>query len=300
MVRVKSGQSARRNYHQTKRFDSSNSIQIGQHGYFVTFCSTKESFVRNEIYNLLNRFADQLFGAEFTGDEKEVDLDDLDSALETETSQLNESKTKKRTTRRFQIVKSGTNHSFFVVTALPIASINRLIESIFNTSIDLKEQHSRYVERLLPISFVCKAYEDDLRRLIIKEEFCAQILLLLADSDPSLDTIWFDVQARKSNNTQLKSSQLEEIVINDLTSRKPEDLNGRSFRRDYKKPYVNILLHVIKNMILISVVRHYDLFKKYNLASINLTTVTGAEQQPPAPQKISFDDNEEKEEPVET
>ena len=296
MVRVKSGQSTRRNYHQTKRFDSSNTIQIGQHGYFVTFCSTKESFVRNEIYNLLNRFAEQLFGAEFSdekggNDEGEVDLDDLDSALESEKSKLNESK--KRRTRRFQIVKSGTNHSFFVVTTLPVASINKLVESIFNTSIDLKEQHSRYVERLLPIAFVCKAYEDDLRRLIIKEEFCAQILLLLADSDPSLDTIWFDVQARKSNNTQLKSSQLEEIVINDLTSRKPEDFNGRSFRRDYKKPYVNILLHVIKNLILISVVRNYDLFKKYNLASINLTTVTAGEQPPPAQQKITFEDDEE-------
>ncbi|CAF5198035.1 unnamed protein product, partial [Rotaria magnacalcarata] len=112
MVRVKHQKSGRRNYYQNKNSNVShtnssyqNTIQIDQHGFFVTFCSSKESFVRNEVYNLLNRFADQLFGAEFS-DEKEVetaDLDDLDSALENEKDKLKSSNKK---VRRFQIVKS--------------------------------------------------------------------------------------------------------------------------------------------------------------------------------------------------
>jgi tRNA acetyltransferase TAN1 len=297
MVRVKHQQSGRRNYHQNKNsnyFNSKNTIQIDQHGFFVTFASSKESFVRNEIYNLLNRFADDLFGAEFS-DEKELettDLHDLDSALENEKTQLKNSNKK---IRRFQIVKSGTKHSLFVTTTLPLISINKLIESIFNTSIQTKEQHSRYIERLLPISFICKAYEDDLRKLIIKNEFVEQILLLIEGNE----TIWFDVQAKKSNNTQLKSSHLEEIIINDLVSRKSEDLNGKTFKRDYKKPLLHILIHVIKNVILISIVRNYDLYKKYNLASINLattttttTTATTTEQQQT---KITFDDDNDDE-----
>ena len=193
MVRVKQ-QSSRRNYYQNKNSNNSNSntIQIGQHGFFVTFCSSKESFVRNEIYNLLNRFADQLFGPEFSDEQQSetTDLNDLDSALENEKTKLNDSNKK---IRRFRIVKSGTNHSFFVTTTLPIISLNKLIELIFHTSIESKEQHSRYAERLLPISFVCKAYEDDLRKLIIKKEFLDQIYLLINESE----TIWFDVQAKK-------------------------------------------------------------------------------------------------------
>lgn len=287
MGRVKHHQS-RRNYHQNKSSPSahSNSIQLGQHGIFVSFCSTKESFVRNEVYNLLNRFADQLFGGEFGEEEQQVDtadLHDLDSALENEKSKLTDTKKK---IRRFQIVKSGANHSFFVSTTLPLSSLNQLIESIFQTSIDSKEQHSRYIERLMPVLFICKAYEDELRKLIIEEEFLKQILSLI---DPTVDTIWFDVQAKKSNNTQLKSSQLEEIVINDLHSRKTEDLNGKTFKRDYKKPVIHILLHVIKNVILISIVRHYDSYKKYNLASINLVTTTEQQEQ----KKITFHDDED-------
>ncbi|UJR27712.1 hypothetical protein I4U23_008989 [Adineta vaga] len=303
MGRVKHQQNSRRNYHQNKngnRFNpnsSNNMIQVGQHGFFVTFTSAKESFVRNEIYNLLNRFADQLLGAEFV-DDKEIDtndLNDLESALENEALKLNNSK---KTIRRFQIVKSGTKHSLFVTTTLPITSINPLIESVFQTSIQTKEQHSRYIERLLPISFICKAYDDDLRKLIIKTEFVDQILSLIDANDTQTDnTIWFDVQAKKSNNTQVKSSHLEEILISDLISRKSDDLNGKIFKRDYKKPRIYILLHVIRNVILISVVRNYDLYKKYNLASINLITTVGEkdeekqQQQQQQQKKITFDDD---------
>ncbi|CAF3010480.1 unnamed protein product [Rotaria socialis] len=299
MVRVKHQKSGRRNYYQNKNSNVShttssykNTIQIDQHGFFVTFCSSKELFVRNEVYNLLNRFADQLFGAEFS-DEKEVetaDLDDLDSALENEKDKLKSSNKK---VRRFQIVKSGAKHSFFVITTLPILSINKLTESIFDTTIQAKEQHSRYIERLLPISFICKAYDDDLRQLIIKRKFIDQLLSL----DTENSTVWFDVQAKKSNNTLLKSSQLEEIIIGDLLSRKPEDLNGKVFKRDYKKPQIHILLHVIRNVILISIVRNFDLYKKYNLSSINLavTTTEEGKQQQQQPTKIIFEAEEEEE-----
>jgi tRNA acetyltransferase TAN1 len=298
MGRVKHQQSARRNQKSNYFPNNQNSIQVDQHGFFVTFCSTKESFVRNEIYNLLNRFAEQLFGPEFsdTNETDKVDLDDLDSALENEKIQLKNSNKK---VRRFQIIKSGTKHSFFVTSTLPLTSLNKLIELIFNTSIETKEQHSRYVERLLPISFICKAYDDDLRKAIIKPEFLEQILSLIDQNDTSINTIWFDVQAKKSNNTLLKSSQLEEIIINDLTSRKSEDLNGKIFKRDYRKPQIHILIHVIKNVILISVVRNYDLYKKYNLASINLaTTIGGGEEQQQQQQqtKITFDDDDDDDE----
>ena len=299
MGRVKhQQQGARRNFHQNKKYDyassqqQQNNVQIGQHGFFVTFCSTKESFVRNEVYNLLNRFADQLFGPEFAEDatNEPAELNDLDSALESETQKLNQ--TKKRA-RRFQIIKSGTNHSFFVRTAVPLLSINPLIEAIFNTSIQSKEQHSRYVERLLPTAFICKAYEDDLRKLIIRPEFLAQILSLGEEKSTEPHSITFDVQAKKSNNTQMKSSHLEEIVINDLLSRKVEDLNGYILKRDYKKPHIHILIHVIKNLILISIVRNYEMYKKYNLASINAATVIPDEPQ----KKITLaDDDEDKEE----
>ena len=265
----KSGQAQAQNYQSTQ-----NNLQIGQYGFFVTFCASKESFVRNEIYNLLNRFADQLLGPEFTEEaptkEKTVDPNDLDAALENEKSQLNETKKK---VRRFQIVKSGTKHSLFVRTTIPLGSINPLVESIFNTCIQSKEQHSRYVERLLPVSFICRAYDDDLRKTIVKPEFL-ELLLAIGNegSSDESNTIWFDVQAKKSNNNQLKCGQLEEILITDFVSRKADDCQGKVFKRDYKKPYLLVLVHVIKNLILISIVRHYDSFKKYNLASINLTT----------------------------
>jgi len=312
MGRFKHEQGGRRQYYQNKKSDQAhaqnyqstqNLIQIGQYGFFITFCASKESFVRNEIYNLLNRFADQTIGPEFTEEtedkEKIIDPNDLDAALENEKSKLNETKKK---IRRFQIVKSGTKHSLFVRTTIPLESINPLIESIFNTCIQSKEQHSRYVERLLPVSFICKAYDDDLRKTIVKSEFLDQLLAVGNDGNSNeSNTIWFDVQTKKSNNNQIKCSQLEEILINDLISRKAEDCQGKLFKRDYKKPYLHVLLHVIKNLILISIVRHYDSFKKYNLASINLATVTKEETTTETAKatKITFDDDANNEDDAE-
>lgn len=302
MGRVKHQKSGRRHYYQHQKSDqvqtqhyqsTQNVVQIGQHGFFVTFTAAKESFVRNEIYNLLNRFAEQLLGPEFHDEAKDqpVDLNDLDAALENEKSKLKESAKK---IRRFQIVKSGTKHSLFVRTTIPLTSINPLIESIFNTSVQSKEQHSRYIERLLPISFICKAYDDDLRKTIVKPEFLEQ-LLNIGNNETSNEsnTIWFDVHAKKSNNNQIKCSHLEEILINDLISRKAEDCQGKLFKRDYKKPYLHVFLHVIKNLLLISIVRHYEQFKKYNLASINLKTAVHEEVQVTSATKMTFDDDDD-------
>ena len=293
MGRVKHQQSGRRKFYQKNvnhhHHSSSSSIQLEQHGFFVTYCASKESFVRNEIYNLLNRFGDQLYGSEIpeTKDSKQsVAVDDFDSALENEAKQLNENKTK---IRRFQIVKSGTKHSFFVRTTIPVAEINRLIETIFRTTLETKEQHSRYVERLLPVSFICKAYEDDLRKLIVRSEFIEQLLMISEKISNDSNTILFDVQVKKSNNNQVKSSHLEDILINDFHSRKTEDLKGKTLKRDYKKPEIHVLLHVIKSFLLVSIVRDFDLYKKYNLASLNVVSATNETQK-----TVSVDNDEQK------
>lgn len=282
MGRVKNP-SSRRQFYQKRGGDRENSLQIGQHGFLVSFSSPKESFVRNEIYNLLNRFADELFGAEFVEEKDSTkEIVDFEAALKSESEEMKASKKK---IRRFQIVKSGTKHSFFVRTTIERSETNRLIENIFRTSLEKNEQHSRYVERLLPVLFVCKAYEDDFRKQIVEQSFIDELVRISDDPTETNQTIFFDVHAKKSNNNQIKSSHLEQIVIDDLHSRKSEQLNGKTFKRDYKNPKVHVLVHVIKNLLLVSIVRNYDLFKKYNLASINLVSTTEKDE----PTKIQFE-----------
>ena len=76
-----------------------------------------------EAYNLLNEFADKIFGPELAkagpdveGDEEEEDLDeDIDAAFEKEKSELVEIKAKTVSgERRFQMVDSGARNCVFV------------------------------------------------------------------------------------------------------------------------------------------------------------------------------------------
>jgi len=172
--------------------------------------------------------------------------------------------------RRFQILKSGANHCLFVSTT--IASPNELIENIFKHVKESKQTRTRYIERLLPVVNVCKAYDDDIEKFVEQKEFYEQIRSIIV-ADDSLDTstktiVKYDVVAKKSNNNHMKSSKIEELIIKHLNEKYPDTL-----KRDYKQPDVHILVHVIRTFCLFSIVKNYNEYKKYNLSTVNMLAI---------------------------
>ncbi|CAF1161583.1 unnamed protein product [Didymodactylos carnosus] len=267
-------------------------IQLGMKGIFVSF-SCKENYVRNEIYNLLNEFAEKLYGPEFSDptkseNENDTKVEDLDTALNNEAKLLREQHSKKR---RFQAIKSGANHSLFISTTL--SKPNELIENIFEHVRDSKKVYSKRVDRLLPIINVSKAYDDDIKKVILDKDFYEQIKTISSSSAiDSSSIIKYDVIAKRSNNNHMKPSKIEEMIIKTFNEHYTDKL-----KRDYKQPDIYILLHVIKSFCFYSIVKNYNDYKKYNLSKMNLSATTSSdtieEDQKDKEEEMDNDDNDD-------
>uniref|UniRef100_A0A3B5MAU9 THUMP domain-containing protein n=1 Tax=Xiphophorus couchianus TaxID=32473 RepID=A0A3B5MAU9_9TELE len=108
---------------QGKRWKGSRELEVGMQGILIT-CNMNERKCTAEAFNLLNEYADKLYGPEkvrlaVVNPEEE----DVDVALKKEVAQLQSSAGKRE--RRFQALESGANNVIFIRTHnLGMLSIN--------------------------------------------------------------------------------------------------------------------------------------------------------------------------------
>ena len=114
---------------------------------FLLTCNNREREAVREGYNLLNEYADKIFGPEIKNtDLNDEDEEDIDAALDKEKATLQAVNDKARTERRFQQVESGANNCIFIKTVLE--SPGRLVEEIVNDLNETKVQKCRFILRL--------------------------------------------------------------------------------------------------------------------------------------------------------
>merc|ERR1712098_709905 len=107
-------------------------------------------------YNLLNQFADKVFGPEHVEqegagkEESDVVDDDIDAAFEKEKGELVEISDKNsKGDRRFQVVESGARNCVFIKTTLD--DPRKLVTDIIDDILDTQAARARYILRMVPI-----------------------------------------------------------------------------------------------------------------------------------------------------
>ena len=235
----------------SKKYEAGKVLKEDMKGFLLT-CNNREREAVREGYNLLNEYADKIFGPEIKNtDLNDEDEEDIDAALDKEKATLQAVNDKARTERRFQQVESGANNCIFIKTVLE--SPGRLVEEIVNDLNETKVQKCRFILRMLPILGTCKAYEKNI------EELADRVLPdVVSTTEDRTYCVLF-----KARNTGQVSREDVFRVIGDVMRRQPGE-----WRVDLTRPGLCVVVEVIRTICCIGAVRNFYDRKKYNLVEL--------------------------------
>uniref|UniRef100_A0A3Q3WCU2 THUMP domain-containing protein 1 n=1 Tax=Mola mola TaxID=94237 RepID=A0A3Q3WCU2_MOLML len=230
----------------SKRWKGSRELEVGMQGILIT-CNMNERKCTAEAFNLLNEYAEQLYGPEKVSP-SEADEEDVDAALKKEVAQLQASAAKQE--RRFQALESGANNVIFIKT-------HNLVHHILSDLHTTKKKKSRVILRIMmPLSAVtgtCKAFQDDMLKYLTT-------FLEPWFKSPNCATYQIAFKARNSSHN--KRDEVIKSVAGLVGKLNPKN------KVDLTNPELTIIVEVIKAVCCISVVKDYTLYRKYNVQEV--------------------------------
>lgn len=237
-----------------KRWKGSRELEVGMQGVLIT-CNMNERKCTAEAFNLLNEYAEQLYGPEKfqatdgSSSEEEEEEEDVDTALKKEVEHLRGSQFKQQ--RRFQALDSGANNVVFIRTHH--LESDKLVHHILSDLYTTKKKKSRVILRMLPVTGTCKAFQDDMVKYL-------STFLEPWFKTPNCATYQIVFKARNSSH-----NKRDEIIksIAGLVGK----LNPKN-KVDLTNPELTIIVEVIKAVCCLSVVRDYTLYRKYNVQEV--------------------------------
>ena len=121
----------------SKKYERGLVLKEGMSGFLIT-CNNREREAVREGYNILNEYADRLYGLEKLKNEEGNEADDtdevdIDAALDKEKAALQAAREQKPSERRFQQVESGANNCIFIKTT--VESPTRLVDEVILSGI---------------------------------------------------------------------------------------------------------------------------------------------------------------------
>ncbi|XP_011182783.1 THUMP domain-containing protein 1 homolog [Zeugodacus cucurbitae] len=256
-------------HYKQKNYFKSNKrqfLEAGQRGFLAT-CNFREKDCVREAYNVLNHYADELYGPK---DKDEITLDaeaepedvgDIADDLQKEIDATKATKQNKNTVKqRFQVVDTGATNCVFIRTTLadPVELGTRIVSDVAET----REQKSRFLLRLVPVEVVCRANLADI----------TSAGGVLFDKYFLKEGTTFAIIFNKRYNNDVKRDD----VIHDLAAL-VQSKNIKN-RVDLKQAEKTIVVEVIKGLCCLSVLDGYLKYKKYNLVELANNKDKGANE----------------------
>ncbi|XP_075164026.1 THUMP domain-containing protein 1 homolog [Haematobia irritans] len=238
-------------------------LEAGQKGFIAT-CNFNEKDCVRECYNILNQYADEIYGPEdlevtTNQDVKDKNQDDEISGGKTSDDISDElqkqidatqQKSKSPSKRRFQVVDTGATNCVFIKTTLedPKELVSRIVRDIANT----RKQKTRHLLRLVPVEAVCKANNKDI--VDSAGLLCDKYFL----DEPTTFSIVFN---KRFNNDISRDGLIKELA--DIIHAK-----NVKHKVDLKYAKKSLIVEVIKGLCCIAVADDYMALKKYNLVEL--------------------------------
>lgn len=241
-------------------------LQVGMLGVLVSHDRNKEKFCRLDSFKIFNHFAEKLYGPENKSDSlSDPDSNDVEKLLSKELDAIREScDVKSSEQRRFSAVKSGCNNLVFIrfrSEISPSALAEEMVtclssrECLQNENVPLV----RNVLRIHPVEFSCPAYLDAMRKNI--PQF---LVKKFSDIEDTVTSKEYNITFKRRNNTHLDKESVKTDLFKDIQ----DSLSGWKF--NCRTDSVLITIDVICAVSLVSVVKDYLKFKKYNINQLLL------------------------------
>ncbi|XP_063961533.1 THUMP domain-containing protein 1-like [Lytechinus pictus] len=233
-------------------------LQSGMKGILIT-CSGNESKCVKEAYNLLNEYADQLYGPETCPDDKQETIDgenesdeeeeDISDLLDKEVNALKVQHQSK--VKRFRSARTGTKNVIFIQTTG--VDPHTLVMHILTDLEKTKTQKTRNMQRMLPVSHTCKAFEDKIEKTA--QEMIFPVFLASDAIDSS-----FCIMFKARNNNKIKKEPIVQLLAPLVTQG-----SSHIHKVDFNSPDHTVMVDVMGGVCCLSILKDYNRFKKYNL-----------------------------------
>lgn len=234
------------NYH-NKAFKKHRKYDVGPNmaGFLCTF-NFQDKGCQREAYNILNKYADKLYGPEISPQEAKNEENDIEHDLESELNQL-KAVSKAPFKRRFQVLESGAKNILFVKSELPdtVKIASEVVKEIYET----QQQQSRHLIRLIPIEVTTSININDIKAAVlpfIERHF---------KESPQKFSVICNV---RNNGKIVKMDIIKEVA--DLVSQQRDDHSV-----NLKQADVTIVIEIIKSVAMLAVIPEYLKYKKFNL-----------------------------------
>ena len=189
-----------------------------------------------------------------------AELSDIKSS---ERSRGNNAKKASGPPRRFRNVETDTECFLFISVAPPFDPY-RLVYTILSDVELSGEPHSRFVQRLTPVSATCAANAADLASL-------ARTILPTFFGTNQAQAKTFKIDPRIRSHSKLKRNDVIQTIAAAIPTGVDPDNPAESVRihnANLTAPDYWIVVEVVKNSAAISVVDEYERYKKMNLQSV--------------------------------
>lgn len=224
-----------------------NVLDVNMRG-FLCSCNNREKDCVYESYNLLNRYADALYGG--VEEEKISESGDVETNLKRELEAL-KAAAHCPESKRFQVVESGAKNVLFIRTTLenPVELAEKIMADIQRT----KQQQSRFLIRLVPVEVTCKAYVNDIEKAI------EPLLEKYFKTQPRT----FGIVFNHRNNSNICRDTVIQVVADKVSAIRSDH------KVNLKEPELSIIIEIIRGIALLAVVPDFHKYKKYNLHALS-------------------------------
>nr|CAG4642144.1 EOG090X0GPG [Eurycercus lamellatus] len=228
---------------QAKR--SAGELGPGMKGFLCTSNREKDSV--REAYNLLNEYADIIYGSEEKIKETEEKLE-IEDELSKEMDDLKKQYAVPVAERRFQNVQSGIKGCVFIRTT--VENPFDLVDAIISGIEKKQQQSTKFLLRMLPIQATCKSVLDDILKATES---------LLTEKLASYKNFSILVKIR---NHSLKRDDLIQPLADMVKKKFPE------IEVNLDNPEMSIAVEVLRKNCCIGIVTNYNKRAKYNLVEL--------------------------------
>lgn len=222
-------------------------IQPGMRGFLVT--NTIPKSASKECYDILNRFADELYGNQKEECDLSVSSENIDISKQIEGSITD---AKKRKKYRFENIKTGVHNLCFIKTSLdnPV----ELSKAIVNYFADPNSEkiYLKSILRLLPIEVICKANIEDIKNA------AGNLFDKYFLGEPTTFSIAFNKRFNEMHRDEI-IKELADLVITKNVNHKVDLSNAKH----------TVIVELLKGQCFLSVVPGYLAHKKHNLDELN-------------------------------
>ncbi|GBL98760.1 THUMP domain-containing protein 1 [Araneus ventricosus] len=233
----------KKKYFQSNKKHRSGVLEAGLKGFLIT-CNHEHQCVK-EAYNLLNEFADDLYGPEFETAEKSSDSKELDIEEELN-KEIEAMKTKKR---RFQQVCTMVKGILFINTTVPDPT--NLATAIFDNVLQTGKRRGRFILKMIPIIVTCKATQIDIRKHL--DEY-------LQEFTKDNKKLSYRIESRIRHNNNISTSHVLWYVRESVEKFAPEWVVSLT------EPQLVFSIQILRSICCIGILKNYMEYRKYNLS----------------------------------